>query len=101
MMAGTAGARMDGLSGFRRRRRLHRAAGQCRDRMEAPRKHATERVAPALASLRDRGYLIEAKLPSSSGPGRRPLTAKTGVRGPLGSANDSNKLSLQAQGGVP
>ncbi len=85
-MAGSAGARMDGVSGFRRRRRLHRAAGQCGDRIEAPRKHrsvpATERVAPALASLRDRGYLIEAKLPSSSGPGRRPLTAKTGVRVP-------------------
>ena len=37
-----------------------------------------------LARGRDRGYLqpFSALLPSSSGPGRRPLTAKTGVRVP-------------------
>jgi hypothetical protein len=37
-----------------------------------------------LARAGDRGYLDKSwpKLPSSSGPGRRPLTAKTGVRVP-------------------
>src|SRR5581483_5475631 len=38
----------------------------------------------ALARLRGRGFkaISKALLPSSSGPGRRPLTAKTGVRVP-------------------
>src|SRR5712671_3349143 len=33
------------------------------------------------------GYLGALRLPSSSGPGRRPLTAKTGVRVPQGAPN--------------
>jgi hypothetical protein len=38
--------------------------------------------AESLAPGADRGYLRTLRLPSSSGPGRRPLTAKTGVRVP-------------------
>src|SRR5262245_4917285 len=35
-----------------------------------------------LAAQADQGYFVGLWLPSSSGPGRRPLTAKTGVRVP-------------------
>ena len=39
-------------------------------------------LAATLAAQADQGYFVGLRLPSSSGPGRRPLTAKTGVRVP-------------------
>ena len=51
---------------------------QVRHRAMKPRRRETQRACTCAAI----GSISERRLPSSSGPGRRPLTAKTGVRVP-------------------